>query len=203
MKNNLIGSGMLIGVVGIAIYFAITSESSVEYHNNDTATTTVVETVEPDWASDPDARAAAEAVVHKKKLEAELATLETEVAERQNRIDEIEKELGTYWKRKANVKALIREHFPEAPSRAIAIATCESGLKQWKADGSVVRGIVDKDDTGLFQINNRYWKDDAIRLGLDYENNIEDNVRMARHIYDTQGVTAWVCYTKNMHLAYL
>lgn len=96
MKNNLIGSGMLIGVVGIAIYFAITSESSVEYHNNDTATTTVVETVEPDWASDPDARAAAEAVVHKKKLEAELATLETEVAERQNRIDEIEKELGTY-----------------------------------------------------------------------------------------------------------
>jgi len=101
------------------------------------------------------------------------------------------------------VKALIRETFPEDPGRAIAIATCESGLQQWHPDGRVVRGKVDKDDTGLFQINNRYWSDEAERLGLDYENSIEDNVQMARHIYDTQGVTAWVCYNKDMHLAYL
>jgi hypothetical protein len=45
MKDNLIGGVMLIGVVGIAIYFAITSESTVEYQN-DVATTTVVEMVE-------------------------------------------------------------------------------------------------------------------------------------------------------------
>lgn len=79
------------------------------------------------------------------------------------------------------------------------IARGESGLKQWHADGRVVRGIVDRDDTGLFQINRRYWDEEAKRLGLDYENDIVDNIKMARHIYKTQGVTAWVYY--NNHLA--
>ena len=89
--------------------------------------------------------------------------------------------------------------FPENSSLFIRIAYGESGLKQWHTDGRVVRGIIDNDDTGIFQINNRYWKKEADRLGLDYENSIEDNIKMARHIYDTQGVTAWVYY--NDHLA--
>jgi hypothetical protein len=95
--------------------------------------------------------------------------------------------------------SLIRQTFPEYASLFIQIAKGESGLKQWHADGRVVRGIKDKDDTGLFQINNRYWGKEAERLRLDYENNIEDNVKMARYILDTQGVTAWVYY--NDHLA--
>lgn len=94
---------------------------------------------------------------------------------------------------------MIRATFPENPNLFVRIATGESGLKQWHANGKVVRGVIDPDDTGLFQINNRYWGAEAKRLGLDYENSLEDNVAMARHVFDTQGVTAWVYY--NDHLA--
>lgn len=83
----------------------------------------------------------------------------------------------------------------------IKVAMGESGLKQWHSDGRVVRGKVDKDDTGLMQINKRYHDKTAKRLGLDYENSIVDNVKMARHIYDTQGITAWVYF--NNHLSSL
>jgi len=103
----------------------------------------------------------------------------------------------SYWTRE-RVESLIKDYFPDAPIM-IKVAFGESGLKQWHSDGRVVRGVVDKDDTGLMQINNRYWGKTAKKLGLDYENSIIDNVRMARHIYDTQGITAWVFY--NDHLA--
>ena len=83
----------------------------------------------------------------------------------------------------------------------VKVAEGESGLKQWHADGRVVRGIVDKNDTGLLQINMRYHGAQAKKLGLDIEGSIVDNVKMARHIYDTQGITAWVFY--NNHLSSL
>ncbi len=83
----------------------------------------------------------------------------------------------------------------------VRVAQGESGMRQWHADGRVVRGIVDKDDTGLMQINSRYHSKEAKRLGLDFENSIVDNVQMARVIYDTQGITAWVYY--NNHLSQL
>lgn len=73
----------------------------------------------------------------------------------------------------------------------VAIAKCESQLQQWYPDGRVVTGKVDPDDTGLFQINNRYWGGLAKELGLDYRNSIEDNIAMARIVYDRQGFTAW------------
>jgi len=81
----------------------------------------------------------------------------------------------------------------------VSVAKGESGLKQWHKDGRVVRGVITPEDTGLFQINTSYWGREAKRLGLDYENSIVDNVKMARHIYDTQGITAWVYY--NDHIA--
>lgn len=68
-------------------------ENTMDYTKE--VTEVVVET-EPDWASDEDAKAAAMAVIRKKELEAELEQLESEVQERQARITEIEKELGTY-----------------------------------------------------------------------------------------------------------
>lgn len=81
----------------------------------------------------------------------------------------------------------------------VNVARGESGLKQWHPNGKLVTGRVDPRDSGLFQINSGYWDAEAKRLGLDYKNNIEDNVKMARHIADTQGITAWVYY--NNHLA--
>jgi len=76
----------------------------------------------------------------------------------------------------------------------VAIAKCESGLKQFKADGSVV--VSPTHDYGLMQINRKTWHETSIKMGLDYQNNMLDNLKLARHIYDVQGVTAWVCYGK-------
>lgn len=85
----------------------------------------------------------------------------------------------------------------------VTVLEGESGWQQWWNHGSkkgqVVRGIVDPDDTGVCQINKRYWGAEAIEMGLDIDNSIEDNMVMCRHIYDTQGITAWVYY--NDHIA--
>ncbi len=81
----------------------------------------------------------------------------------------------------------------------VKVAKGESGLRQWHDNGKLVTGIVDPRDSGLFQINSGHWEEEAKRLGLDYKNSIVDNVKMARYIADTQGITAWVYY--NDHLA--
>ncbi len=84
--------------------------------------------------------------------------------------------------------------FPEAPDTMVAVAKCESGLKQFNSKGEVI--VSPTKDFGLMQINQLVWDDKAKELGLDYKNNLEDNLKMARHIYEVQGKTAWVCYTK-------
>lgn len=56
----------------------------------------VTKEVTPDWASDEEAVKAAQAVIRKKELQAELATVNEEIKVKQTRKTEIEKELGTY-----------------------------------------------------------------------------------------------------------
>lgn len=210
--KGLIIAVVVTGVVGgIVLYQPNTSEYVRE--SSEEEITAVPEVVEVDVIEKRIADAQAEAMAEietkanemrdqfiqneLKTVEAEvLAEIESEIKAR--RVD-VEKETGAYWRDTENVKAYIRQTFPENPALFIRIAYGESGMKQWYADGRVVRGIIDNDDTGLFQINNRYWKKEAQRLGLDYENSIEDNIKMARHVFDTQGVTAWVYY--NDHIA--
>lgn len=82
------------------------------------------------------------------------------------------------------------------------VKVCEGesmGCQQWYPNGELVVGIVDSDDKGALQINKRHWGKEAERLGLDFENSVVDNIKMARHILDTQGITAWVYY--NNHLS--
>lgn len=52
--------------------------------------------VTPEWAKDEEAVKAAQAVIRRKELEAELAVLTSEIEARETRVTEIEKELGTY-----------------------------------------------------------------------------------------------------------
>ena len=80
--------GMFAGIV-VAL-----RDSKVEYVSNPE----VIKEVEvaPDWATDNDAVEAAKAVIKRKQLETELEKLESEVIEREERITEIEKELGVY-----------------------------------------------------------------------------------------------------------
>lgn len=52
---------------------------------------------------------------------------------------------------------------------------------------------------GLFQIHAKVWDDRAHELGYpNYKDTVEDNLAMARHIYDNQGWQPWTCYTNNM-----
>lgn len=88
----LVGVIVVIGMIALAV-----SQSHTTTVVNETATTTT-ETVEvqPEWATDEEAVAAAQAVVERKKLEAEQAEIQGKVDALSERLTEIEKELGTY-----------------------------------------------------------------------------------------------------------
>lgn len=71
------------------------------------------------------------------------------------------------------------------------IATCESGMRQFDSEGNTITSHTN--DSGLFQINNATWKKTAEELGLDYINSEDDNIEMAKYIYEQSGKGAWVC----------
>ena len=84
----------------------------------------------------------------------------------------------------------VKEIFRDIPILA-TIAKCESGFKQFKAEGEVLRGIVNPDDIGIMQINRFYHEKDAIRMGHDIFT-FEGNIGYARHLYETQGSRPWI-----------
>jgi hypothetical protein len=82
--------------------------------------------------------------------------------------------------------------------RMIKVLTCESQLKQFKVDGTPL--VSPTSDVGIAQINRIHWSR-AKELGLDIFNNEDDNLKMAKIIYDEQGIEAWsafqnACYYK-------
>jgi hypothetical protein len=89
----------------------------------------------------------------------------------------------------SDTEAAVREYFSDIPVM-IHIARCESTFRHTLADGSVLRGVVDSDDTGVMQINLRYHGETAEELGLDLEN-LYDNMAYARDLYERQGTRPW------------
>ena len=61
---------------------------------------------------------------------------------------------------------------------------------QFKSNGDVVRGKVDKSDIGACQINERYNNDLARRLGYDIYTE-KGNKDFAVYLYLTQGTAPW------------
>lgn len=90
-----------------------------------------------------------------------------------------------------SIEDKIIKTFPDNPDLMLAIAECESGLRQFDDSGNYIKSHTN--DSGLFQINDATWKTTADNLNLDYKHSVDDNIEMARYIYDTQGVNAWVC----------
>ena len=88
-----------------------------------------------------------------------------------------------------NTEKIVREYFKDIPIM-IQVARCESQFRHTLADGSVLQGRVDSDDTGVMQINKRYHEETAINMNLDVEN-IYDNLAYARYLYDKQGTQPW------------
>jgi hypothetical protein len=87
---------LALAVLGVVFLGTVLwNGSTTEYMVDRVVEEKVVEVL-PEWASNEQAVKAAQDVIRKQELEAELATLNEEVATREARIEEIEKELGTF-----------------------------------------------------------------------------------------------------------
>lgn len=86
--------------------------------------------------------------------------------------------------------AVVSSSIPEVPDILKRIAECESGGRQFKDDGSVVRGIANPQDIGKYQIN-LYWNGaKAKELGYDLFTE-EGNTLMALYLYHSRGTKDW------------
>lgn len=85
---------------------------------------------------------------------------------------------------------LTYEHFGDNAERMLEIAECESGLSQTR-NGEVLMSPTR--DFGAYQINEKTWDKTFTEMGLDYKNNLQDNILAAKYIYSQSGEGAWVC----------
>lgn len=72
----------------------------------------------------------------------------------------------------------------------VKICKAESGGKQFKANGDVVRGMVNPSDIGYCQINEYINNDEARRLGYDIYTE-KGNKEYAVHLFLTRGTEPW------------
>ena len=82
---------------------------------------------------------------------------------------------------------MIYQYFPEDYEKALAIAKCESSLNPKAYNDKNSNGSW---DAGLFQINSVHG------YTVNHLMDLENNVKIARKIYDRQGWKPWVCSRK-------
>lgn len=103
-----------------------------------------------------------------------------------------------------NTEEIVREYFKDIPIMA-EVSRCESRFNHYSEDGSVLKGRVDSDDTGVMQINKRYHEATAVSMNLDLDN-LYDNLAYARSLYERQGTQPWSasmpCWDKSLALNY-
>lgn len=75
------------------------------------------------------------------------------------------------------------------------IALCESGDNQFNQDGSVLRGKVNSDDIGRFQVNLKYHDANAKKMGLDLMS-LEGNTEYAEYLFRKNGTKDWLASEK-------
>lgn len=98
--------------------------------------------------------------------------------------------IGTTTKEKS-IEEKIIETFPEDAETALKIAKCESELNPSAVNNRNKNGSVDK---GLYQINSVH--DKRVReLDLDLFDT-DDNLKIARLLYEEHGWKPWVCSKK-------
>lgn len=79
------------------------------------------------------------------------------------------------------------------------IARCESGDRHYDSSGEVIRGKVNPQDIGRYQINLRYHQKTAEAMGLDLFNE-KDNEAYAEYLYSKQGAQPWSASNNCHHL---
>lgn len=93
-----------------------------------------------------------------------------------------------------SMEAYLRTRLTNEPI-LVDIARCESNFHQFDTNGDVVRGIINKGDVGVMQINEKYHADMAKKLGMDLYT-LDGNIEYAKHLYHEQGVEPWSASSK-------
>lgn len=88
-----------------------------------------------------------------------------------------------------SIESLVLEAFRDAPVM-LRVARCESTMRQFNLDGTVLHGAAHYADTGLFQINMAVHADEVRALGVDV-GILEGNIAAARYLYDHGGLAHW------------
>lgn len=91
-----------------------------------------------------------------------------------------------------SIEDMVAAAFPDAPYM-VAIARCESHLRQYSAPGVVLMGGGGGNYIGIFQIG-RQWVPTAREMGLDVYTP-EGNIAFARYLFDEYGASSqWECF---------
>ena len=105
--------------------------------------------------------------------------------------------------RNAEIESKVRLYFADTPIMAEVIK-CESRFRQFNADGTAFRGIVNNQDVGIAQVNEYYHAKRAKKLGYDIYT-AEGNVAFAKYLYAKYGTDPWssseVCWASTNGLA--
>lgn len=127
-------------------------------------------------------------VESKKREESEKTVKETESSD-------LEKPITT--------REVVEEYFSDIPVM-VDVAYCESRFTQFNADGSVHRGVVNPQDVGVMQINEKYHLETSLKLGINIHT-LEGNMAYGRYLYETQGTAPWEysshCWNKSREVA--
>jgi hypothetical protein len=93
-----------------------------------------------------------------------------------------------------SIEDKIRKTFPEEPELMIAIAKAESKLNPHAINRANSNGSV---DTGIFQINSIHGYSE------EFLKNEDNNLKVARLVYEKQGITAWSAYNNGSYKQWL
>jgi hypothetical protein len=101
--------------------------------------------------------------------------------------------------RNAEVESKVRLFFADTPIMA-EIVKCESQFRQFNSDGSAFRGVANRQDVGIAQVNEYYHAKRAKKLGYDIYS-VEGNMAYAKLLYEEEGTAPWVssapCWKKS------
>jgi hypothetical protein len=92
------------------------------------------------------------------------------------------------------LEAHVREYFKETPILA-EIAKCESTYRHFGKDGKIIRGIENRFDVGVMQINEQYHAAQAKKLGYDIYT-LDGNMAYAEWLYSQEGSKPWSASSK-------
>jgi hypothetical protein len=95
---------------------------------------------------------------------------------------------------RAGMQAYLAKEFKDEPI-LVDVARCESNFAQFDKNGDIVRGIVNHDDVGVMQINEKIHGAMAVKLGFDLHT-VEGNIGYAKHLYEEQGAQPWTFSSK-------